>query len=78
MEFSSTVSIRAIEVAEKLLGTEELAIRVGVPPTTIRAWRMGHAGVPPQKFVRVVEILADLEPGWPNDNPERHSSSREK
>ena len=64
MEFSSTVSMRAIEVAENHLGTEELAKRVGVPPTTIRAWRMGHAGVPPHKFAKLVEILADLEPGW--------------
>ena len=69
MEFSSTASIRAIEVAEKHLGTEELAIRVGVPATTIRSWRMGHTGVPPHKFAKLVDILAALEPGWPNKNP---------
>ena len=68
MEFSSTVSIRAIEVAESHLGTEELAMRMSVPETTIRAWRMGHAGVPPHKFAKLVDILAALEPGWQGKN----------
>ena len=65
---ATTVAIRAIEVAEKHLGTDELAVRLKAPATTVRAWRMGHATMPERKFLLLVDLLAQLEPQW--DKPE--------
>jgi DNA-binding transcriptional regulator YiaG len=73
VEFSSTASLRAIEIAEKHLGTEELATRMNVTATTVRAWRMGHAGMPPEKFAKLVGILASLESGGQDKTPGDHS-----
>jgi len=61
---ATTVAIRAIEIAEKHLGTTELAERLKAPESTVRAWRMGHAAIPERKFLLLVELLASLEPEW--------------
>ena len=55
---------RALAVAEKYLGIEELCRRLVVPETTIRAWRLGHATMPEYKFLRLVDILTELDPDW--------------
>ena len=60
--------MRAIEVAEKHLGTDDLAARIGAPASTVRAWRMGHATMPERKYLKLVDLLAELEPQW--DKPE--------
>jgi hypothetical protein len=53
---------RALEIAEKLTGMERLSQRLGAPDTTIRAWRFGHATMPEHKFLRLVDLLAELDP----------------
>jgi len=55
---------RGLEIASKHIGMEELSKRLGVPETTIRAWMFGHATMPEHKFLRLVDILSDIEPDW--------------
>jgi CheY-like chemotaxis protein len=49
---------------EKRLGIEELCSRLGAAETTIRGWRFGHAQMPPDRFLRLVDLLAALDPDW--------------
>ena len=56
----SVLAIRGIETAERKLGMDELSRRLGAPDTTIRAWRQGHATIPPYKFQRLVKLLAEI------------------
>jgi len=60
----SPLATKGLEIAEKHLGIEELAVRVGAPVTAIRAWRMGHATMPERKFLKLVDILVVLDPSW--------------
>ena len=55
---------KGLEIAEKRLGMEELSRRLGAPEPTIRAWRFGHATMPEYKFLRLVDILTELDPDW--------------
>ena len=55
---------RALDVAEKRLGIEELCHRLIVPESTIRSWRAGHVTMPEFKFQRLVDILLEIEPRW--------------
>jgi hypothetical protein len=55
---------RALAVAEKQLGTEELCRRLVAPETMIRAWGMGHTPMPEYQFLRLVDILTELDPTW--------------
>ena len=60
----SPLITRGLEVAEKRLGMAELSRRLDVPDSTINAWRFGHATMPEYKFLRLVDILNELEPDW--------------
>jgi hypothetical protein len=60
----SPLFARALDVAEKHLGIEELCRRLDVIDTAIQAWRLGHAEVPDQKFLQLVDILTQLDPSW--------------
>jgi len=61
---ASPLITRGLEIAEKRLGIEELAKRLGAAETSIRAWRFGHATMPEYKFLRLVDILTVLDPAW--------------
>jgi hypothetical protein len=61
---TSPLIARGLEIAEKHLGIEELSKRLGVHESTVRAWRFGHATMPEYKFLRLVDILTDLDPNW--------------
>lgn len=61
---ASPLISRALEIAEKHLGIEELSTRLGEPTTTVRAWRFGHATMPDHKFLTLVDILNELDPHW--------------
>ncbi len=65
----SPLVTRALEVAEKRLGMEELATRLGAPDTLIQAWRFGHATIPEAKFLKLVDILTELVVAWDEWNP---------
>jgi hypothetical protein len=55
---------RGLEIAEKHLGMTALSERLGSPATTIIAWRLGHATMPDNKFLELVDILTDIDPSW--------------
>jgi CheY-like chemotaxis protein len=56
--------MRGLELAEERLGIEELCRRLGATQTTIRGWRFGDGQMPQDKFLRLVDLLAALEPDW--------------
>jgi hypothetical protein len=66
---ASPLIARALEIAEKRLGMTELSVRLGSPASSIEAWRLGHATMPEYKFLRLVDILTELDPGWNEWNP---------
>jgi hypothetical protein len=55
---------RALEVAERHIGMRELCRRLVVPEDVIRAWQRGLATMPQFKFLRLVDILTELDPTW--------------
>ena len=67
----SPLVLRALEVAEKRLGMEELAQRLDASQSAITAWRFGHATMPEHKFLKLVDILTDLAIAWDEWNPEK-------
>ena len=60
----SPLITKGIEIAEGDLGIEELCRRIGAPQTLVRAWQLGHARMPECKFLRLVDILTELDPQW--------------
>jgi hypothetical protein len=54
--------MRAIALAEKRLGIEALCQRMGVPEATIRAWQSGAVEMPNKDFLRLFDIVIDIEP----------------
>ena len=61
---ASPLIARALAVAEKRLGSDELCHRLAAPATAIREWQLGHASIPEYKFLRLVDILTELDPSW--------------
>ena len=61
---ASPLIVRSLDVAEKYLGVDELCRRLVVPEATLRAWRLGQAAMPEYKFLRLVDILTELDPSW--------------
>lgn len=61
---ASPLIARALHIAEKRLGIEELCHRLAAPLTAIRAWQLGHATMPEYKFLRLVDILTELDASW--------------
>ena len=55
---------RALELAEKRLGMGQLCHRLIVSETMIHAWRSGQATMPEYKFLRLIDILTELDPAW--------------
>jgi len=55
---------RALDVVEKKIGTGELCRRLGAPEHLVRAWQLGHATMPEYKFLRLVDILTELDASW--------------
>ena len=61
---ASPLISRAFDIAEKRLGINELCHRLAAPETAVRAWRLGHSTMPEYKFLRLVDILTELDPSW--------------
>ena len=66
---ASPLVMRGLEIGEKHLGMDELCRRLGATPTTVEAWRLGHAEMPDRTFLQLVDLLMDLEPGWMSRAP---------
>jgi len=61
---ASPLITRALEVAQTHLGAADLCKRLNVTETMIGAWAAGHATMPEHTFLRLVDILMDLDPRW--------------
>jgi hypothetical protein len=55
---------KALEIVEQRLGIVELAKRLHTTDRLITAWRLGHAPMPEYKFLRLADVLGEVEPGW--------------
>lgn len=49
-------------MAEKHFGLEELCKRLGTPAATVQAWRAGHEEMPDAQFLKVVDLLLEIDP----------------
>src|SRR5205085_12374299 len=61
---ASPLISKGLEIARNHLGIEELAKRLHTVPSVVHAWHMGHSTMPEFKFLRLVDILNELEPDW--------------
>jgi hypothetical protein len=61
---ASPLISRGLEIAEKRLGMTELSVRLGSPAGAIMAWRLGHATMPEYKFLKLVDVLMEIDPSW--------------
>ncbi|HZE59331.1 MAG TPA: hypothetical protein VE085_02125 [Burkholderiales bacterium] len=52
---------RALERALKALGPDGLSSRLQVPPELIQTWINGHATMPERKFLRLVDVLDEID-----------------
>lgn len=66
---SSPLIARALAVAEKYLGIEELSRRMGVPEATVQAWRGHHLAMSNSDFLRLIDIITSLDVRWEDWNP---------
>ena len=56
--------MRALAVAEKRLGIDELCTRLGAAEAEIRAWQTGAVDMPDKDFLRLIDIVTDIEPDF--------------
>lgn len=56
--------MRGLRIAEEELGLDGLAARLGVSAGAIDDWRMGLAAMPQDKFLELVDVLANIDPSW--------------
>jgi len=56
--------MQGLELAEKRLGMDELCRRLGATRLSIEGWRSGETEMPDREFLRLVELISVLEPGW--------------
>ena len=59
----SPLILRGLEMAEKHLGIDELCKRLATPAFTIQAWRVGQEEMPDAPFLKLVDLLLELDPG---------------
>jgi len=62
---------RALDVAVKRVGMDQLSKRLGVPVSTIETWRLGGLVMPQADFLRLIDLLTTLEVRWSEWNPEQ-------
>ena len=54
--------MRALAVMERRLGIDELCARLGAEEVDIRAWQSGAVEMPDKDFLRLIDLVTDLEP----------------
>jgi hypothetical protein len=67
----SPLVLRALEISEKRLGIGGLCSRLGATPSTIQAWRLGDAEMSDREFLKLVDLLTELDPAWMSPTPKR-------
>jgi hypothetical protein len=61
---ASPLVMKALEIAERRLGMDELSRRLRAPAALILDWRMGLAPMPDRKWFRMIDLLTELDPAW--------------
>jgi len=61
--------MQALAVAEKRLGIDELCQRLGVPEAAVRAWQTGAVEMRDKDFLRLIDIVTDIEPEFWSRKP---------
>ena len=60
----SPIVSRIIHLVERKIGIEALAGRSQVPVSLMQAWRDGQAAMPREQFLRLVDLLLELDVDW--------------
>lgn len=60
----TTLISRVVEVCVRHLGTVEVAKQLGVTPVLVDLWQTGRAPMPKQSFLKLIDVLIALNPGW--------------
>jgi hypothetical protein len=55
---------RVLEVCVRELGIVRVANRLGVTPVQIDLWQTGRAPMPKESFLKLVDELVAITPGW--------------
>ena len=55
---------RVLEVCVRELGIVEVARHLGVTPVLVDLWQTGRTAMPKQSFLKLVDLLVSLNPGW--------------
>ena len=55
------VTTTALERALKAIGPDELSSRLKAPPELIQTWINGHATMPERQFLRLVDVLDEID-----------------
>ena len=53
-----------IQLAADKLGMDELARRMDVSEALLTTWRDGQGAIPRGEFLRLVDLLLELDVGW--------------
>ena len=61
---ASPLAGRVLELCVRELGAVEVARRLGVTPVLLDLWRTGAAAMPQGEFLKLVDVLVSLDPGW--------------
>ena len=70
----SPIVLRALDTAEKHLGAAELCRRLNAPWNAIKLWRTGELEMPEYMFLRLVDILTELDPAWTEQSDKQFRS----
>jgi CheY-like chemotaxis protein len=71
---TSPLISKGLELAERHLGIEELSRRLQASETMIRSWRFGEGTMAQDVFLRLVDILTEIDPQWTDKvNAAKHS-----
>lgn len=55
---------RVLDICVRQLGSLEVAKRLGVTPVLLDMWCTRHAPMPQPEFLKLVDLLITLDPGW--------------
>lgn len=55
---------RVLEVCVREMGMVEVAKRLGVTPVLVDLWQTGQVPMPKHAFLKLVDVLVALTPGW--------------
>lgn len=60
----SPIVSRILEIVIRKLGSVQVASRLNATPVLVDLWLKGEAQMPEQTFLRLVDVLVEIEPGW--------------